>query len=221
LSYQQSAIAHGYVESAVNAQLTFDGMCGTGTAAQYRSYFVILTLHCYATHAIFEIPEKKRFMYQDYITYQHQTVEVAQQLMLQDLKKCFRKSRSSLKNFGYPAPDRVPTELEEALLHWKTDDAKEGQGLLLQSLNDTVPNNPKQQLAFDTIMESIDHMMEAGQDKMTSSLRAAARLSMLTDCSCSLYSGTKCLLHHCSFSASLTFIFAYSGSSICVDRFLA
>ena len=55
LSYQQSAIAHGYVESAVDAQLTFDDMCGTGNAAQCRSYFVILTLHDYATHVIFEI----------------------------------------------------------------------------------------------------------------------------------------------------------------------
>jgi hypothetical protein len=49
LSYQQSAIAHGYVESAVDVQLTFDDMCRTGTAAQCRSYFVILTLHGYAT----------------------------------------------------------------------------------------------------------------------------------------------------------------------------
>ena len=64
-------------------------------------------------------------MYQDYITYQHQMVEVAQQMMLRDLEKCFHKSCSSLKIFGFPAPDRVPTELEEALLHWKTDDAKE------------------------------------------------------------------------------------------------
>jgi hypothetical protein len=52
-------------------------------------------------------------------------VEVAQQMMLQDLEKCFRKSHSSLKKIEFPAPDRVPTELEEALLHWKTDDAKE------------------------------------------------------------------------------------------------
>jgi hypothetical protein len=49
-----------------------------------------------------------------------------------------------LKKIGFPAPDRVPTELEEALLHWNTDNAKERQGLLLQSLNVTVPNNPKQ-----------------------------------------------------------------------------
>jgi hypothetical protein len=46
-------------------------------------------------------------------------------MMLQDLKKCFRKSCSSLKIFGFPAPDRVPTELEQALLHLNTDDAKE------------------------------------------------------------------------------------------------
>jgi hypothetical protein len=103
--------------SCEDAQLTFDDMCRSGTAAQCRSYFVILTLHGYATHAIFEIPEKKCFMYQDYIIFQHQTVEVAQQMMLQDLEKCFRKSHSSLKFFGFPAPDRVPTELEETLLH--------------------------------------------------------------------------------------------------------
>ncbi len=83
-------------------------------------------------------------MYQDYITYQHQRVEVAQQMMLQDLEKCFQKSHSSLKKIGFPAPDRVPTELEEALLHWKTDDVKEQQGLLLQSfmsLCQKIPNN--------------------------------------------------------------------------------
>ncbi len=101
LIYQQSAITHGYVESAVDVQLTFDNTCGTGTAAQCRSYFVILTLHGYATNAIFEVPEKKCFMYQDYITYQHQTVEVAQQMMLRDLEKCFRKSCSSLKKLVF------------------------------------------------------------------------------------------------------------------------
>ncbi len=45
--------------------------------------------------------------------------------MLRDLEKCFHKSPSSLNFFGFLAPDRVPTELEEALLHWKIDDAKE------------------------------------------------------------------------------------------------
>ena len=101
LSYQQSAIAHGYVTSADDVQATFDEMCRAGTAAQCRSYFVILTLHGYATHAIFDIPPKKCFMYQDYITYQHQTVEVAQQMMLRDLEKCFCKSCSSLKKLVF------------------------------------------------------------------------------------------------------------------------
>ncbi len=58
LSYQQSAIAHGYVTSADNARATFNEMCRAGTAAQCRSYFVILTLHGYAIHAIFDIPKK-------------------------------------------------------------------------------------------------------------------------------------------------------------------
>ena len=57
LSYQQSAIAHGYVTSAEDVRATFDEMCRAGAAAQCRS-FVILTLHGYATHAIFDIPKK-------------------------------------------------------------------------------------------------------------------------------------------------------------------
>jgi hypothetical protein len=59
LSYQQSAIAHGYVTSADDAQATFDEMCRASTAAQCRSYFVILTLQGYATNAIFDIPKKR------------------------------------------------------------------------------------------------------------------------------------------------------------------
>ncbi len=74
------------MERAVDAQLTFDNMFGTGIGT-VQELFCNLTLHIYATHAIFEIPEKKHFMYQDYITYQHQTVEVAQQMMLRDLDR--------------------------------------------------------------------------------------------------------------------------------------
>ncbi len=44
-SYQQSAIAHGYV----------DKMCTNGTAQECRNYFVILTLNGYATRDIFGI----------------------------------------------------------------------------------------------------------------------------------------------------------------------
>jgi hypothetical protein len=36
-------------------------------------------------------------------------------MMLQDLERRFRMSHSSLEKFGFPTPDRVPTELEEAI----------------------------------------------------------------------------------------------------------
>jgi hypothetical protein len=54
LSYQQSAIAHGIVDSIEDVRLTFDDMSEFGSAAQCRSYFVVLTLHGYETHAIFD-----------------------------------------------------------------------------------------------------------------------------------------------------------------------
>jgi hypothetical protein len=45
-SYQQLA-AHGIVDSIENVRLTFDDMCEFGMAAQFRIYFVVLTLHGY------------------------------------------------------------------------------------------------------------------------------------------------------------------------------
>jgi hypothetical protein len=46
-NYQQSAIAHGIVDSIDDVRLTFDDMCEIGMVAQCRSYFVVLTLHGY------------------------------------------------------------------------------------------------------------------------------------------------------------------------------
>ena len=40
-SYQQSAIAHGYVDSVEDVRATFTDMCSNGTGAQCRSYFVV------------------------------------------------------------------------------------------------------------------------------------------------------------------------------------
>jgi hypothetical protein len=69
-SYQQSAIAHGYVDSVADVHATYNDMCTNGTGAQCRSYFVVLSLHGYATHVIFDDYKKRRFTFMDYITYQ-------------------------------------------------------------------------------------------------------------------------------------------------------
>jgi len=58
-SYQQSAIAHGYVDSIQDVTLTYDDMCSNGTASQCRSYCVVLSVHGYATHAIFDDYERR------------------------------------------------------------------------------------------------------------------------------------------------------------------
>jgi hypothetical protein len=98
-SYQQSAIAHGYVDSVADVRATYNDMCTNGTGAQCRSYFVVLSLHGYATHVIFDDYKRRHFMFMDYITYQGVAQVVAKQMMLQDLERCFCKSHSSLENF--------------------------------------------------------------------------------------------------------------------------
>ena len=53
---------------------TYNDMCTNGTGAQFRSYFVVLTVYGYATHAIFDDYERRRFMYMDYIIYNGECV---------------------------------------------------------------------------------------------------------------------------------------------------
>ncbi len=166
-SYQQSAIAHGYVDSVLDMCATFNDMCSSGTGAQCRSYFVVLLLHGYATHSIFDDEEQRSFMYMDYITYQGVSLMAAEQMMLQDLEHCFRKSRYLLEKFGFPIPDGVPTELEEAISLWRSPDVLTRQGQLLISLNKTHPNNAEQQIAFDKIMEDVIKFANSNHEDIT------------------------------------------------------
>ena len=145
-SYQQSAIAHGYVDSIVDVRATFDEMCTNGTAQECRNYFVILTLNGYATRDIFDDVGRRRCMYRDYIIYDDhtETEDIAYIKMLQSLERQFRKSNSSLEKFGFPKPNRVPTEVEEEIMLWMNDDAMARQRVKLEHLNETFPNNNKQ-----------------------------------------------------------------------------
>jgi hypothetical protein len=91
-SYQQSAIAHGYVDSIVNVRATFDEMCLNGTAQECRNYFVILILHGYATRDIFDDVGRRRCMYRDFIIFDDhtETEDIAYNKMLQSLQHQFR-----------------------------------------------------------------------------------------------------------------------------------
>jgi hypothetical protein len=164
MSYQQSAIAHGYVDSIADVPATYDDMCTNDTGAQCRSYFVVLSLHGYATHVIFDDYERRHFMFMDYITYQGVPQVVAEQMILQDLEHCFCKSHSSLEKFGFPTPDGVPTELDETISLWMSPDVLARQGQLLDSLNKIHPNNYEQQQAYESIMESIVNFKDVNQD---------------------------------------------------------
>jgi hypothetical protein len=102
----------------------------------------------------------------DYITYRDVPEIIAEQMMLQDLECQFHKSHSSLRKYGFPVPDGVPTELEEARSVWLSSEVQTRQGQLLDSLNLTQPNNSEQQLAFDSIMNSILGFRDADRDAM-------------------------------------------------------
>ncbi len=74
----------------------------------------MLTVQGYATHAIFDDYDSRCFMFMDYITV---VAHVAEQMMLQDLERKFCRSQTSMAKFGFPTPQGIPTELEEAMSH--------------------------------------------------------------------------------------------------------
>ncbi len=105
----------------------------------------------------------------DYIQFHNaQTIENAQVLMLQDLERLFRKSRSLLSKFGFPTPSRVPTEVEEAISKWCNEYEMEQQEGLLASLSLSCPNNAEQQDAYNNIVNSIDEFRDTDRDLLTS-----------------------------------------------------
>jgi len=87
--------------------------------------------------------------------------------MLQDLEHLFRKSCLSLEKIGFPTPNNVPTELEEAILLRMQPDVLAQQGQLLDSLITTHPNNDEQQRVFNSIMNSIKDFKDANRDDIT------------------------------------------------------
>jgi hypothetical protein len=151
--------------------LTYQDMCNKGTGAQCRSYFVVLTLHEYATHAIYDNDKQRWYMYQDYISHHNaQSIEVAHMLMLQDLERLFCRSQSLLSKVGFPKQDGVPTELEEAISTWLHPDEIKRQVRLLESLNLNQPNNEEQQNAYNEIMNSIGEFANVKRESLTSHL---------------------------------------------------
>jgi hypothetical protein len=71
-----------------------------------------------------------------------------------------------MEKYGFPTPQGVPTELEEAISHWRNVDVQARQSQLLEHLNHTLPNNHEQQMGFDSIMESIINFKNANRDDL-------------------------------------------------------
>jgi hypothetical protein len=71
------------VQSVNDVSGSFNDRCHLGTSAQCRSYFVVLTLHGYETHAIYDKVEQREYMYYDYIQFHNVPSErVAEMYML-------------------------------------------------------------------------------------------------------------------------------------------
>jgi hypothetical protein len=107
-------------DSVADVHGTYDDMCTNGTGAQCRSYFVVLSIHSYAMHVIFDDYKRRCFMFMDHVprcsTSGCQANDAARSRAL------FSQESFIIGKFGFPTPDGVPTELEEAISLWMSPD---------------------------------------------------------------------------------------------------
>jgi hypothetical protein len=150
-TFQLSAISHGYVRSHLDAEAHFLELSISSTPKEMRGYFVVMMLHGYSTLPLFLNLDHRDSLMAD-IVETTPDMGIAVNKLLQELERLLRLEGSSLESFGFPLPCDLNTELEIERLRYTAAD----QATLLQFLHTTERNNAGQQVAYDTIVNTID-----------------------------------------------------------------
>lgn len=137
----------------VESERCFRDAVENSTPRKLRSLFVMLTTNGFPTTTIYNKPDLLERMMIDYIhtTAGRSSIARATNLLLQDLAKRFRDVNKSLSDYGFPEPTDVETEVDEARLQYDPNEQRE----LLESLQQSSPNNVDQQHAYDVITDAI------------------------------------------------------------------
>jgi hypothetical protein len=159
ITFQQSALLHGYVDDQRETTMCFEEAILFKDPRELRSLFAFLVVEGFPTHhLLFEITMFDA-MTDDYIDsptmVQSKAAFYCQ--FWKDLQLLLSENGGkSLHEYGFPEPDNIETEIQ---LHLQRYNVVQ-QTTLLQSLNDEAPNNHDQLNVYNAITNAVNGLTD-------------------------------------------------------------
>ena len=157
-TFQQSAVAHGYVDDMTEVISAFEHLLLLSTPAELRAFVVTVTIEGFPTMCIMDNEAYVEMLYNDYY---HQdpicknNKVASKNKLLRDLKSRFEfQGKDIMEACGFPMPpaeDHV-TEVERH----KSKYCVEQQRILYDETNSRYPNTVEQDKVFQSIKNAID-----------------------------------------------------------------
>jgi hypothetical protein len=161
-TFQAAAIARGLYSDHTEATMCYAEALTHSTPYQLRSLLVRLTLQGYPTLSIFDDPEMKMTMMEDFYMNNNKSLELASSLLLSALHEKFRDEDKDGLAFGFPPPDMMKTELEIEKLRYNVHEQK----VILQNLHRKIPNTDEQDALYQIVTSKLDTMSNGGLDQI-------------------------------------------------------
>jgi hypothetical protein len=153
-TFQQAAIARGYVSDVTDALLCFNESRYILTEQQLRSLFVNMTLQGYVTINIYNDDLNRRLMYQDFLLNDQYGNEInANNKLLQYISDRLSQENRTNTDYGLPEPEAQSTELEIMRLRY---DPKQQNELFNNLMNTTKPTDDEQLPFLLRVFNAID-----------------------------------------------------------------
>ena len=150
-TFQDSAVAHGYVSDRLAAFICFREVQAISLPDELRSLFTMLSLNGYPTLCILQDPECKKKMMDDFLIQRDNNVDLATRDLMLDLSRRVKASNRTLSDFGIEEPPESLTEMEFIQMRYEVN----AQKLLYETLITENPLTAEMKELFDAIIASI------------------------------------------------------------------
>jgi hypothetical protein len=160
-TFQAAAIARGLYSDNTEAIMCYTEALTHSTPYQLRSLLVRLTLQGYPTLSIFDDPEMKMTMMEDFYMNNNQSLELASSFLLSALHEKFKEEDKDGTTYGFPPPEQTKTELEIEKLRYDMHE----QEIILKNLHMKVPNTDEQDTLYQIVTSKLDAMSRGGFDQ--------------------------------------------------------
>lgn len=160
-TYQNSALAHGFVTRETEAMICFKHSTDIATPQEKRALFFMLTLEGYPTLPIYQDIQLRKSMYEDWIVQDDMSENEALALnkLLQYLSRRFMSHNKTMTQYRLPEPQDQQTELQIERLRYDTN----SQLQLFNTMMIQTPPTVDEQMPF---LESVKQVINSRGSKL-------------------------------------------------------